>query len=62
MEKSTLGMIAIFMLICMQGLAWVLNKDGAVTATLFGLIGLIAGSIFGFSYGTKGGGAPGEGG
>lgn len=56
MEKTTLGMIAIGMLLVMQGLAWVLNKDGAVTATLFGLIGLIAGSIFGFEYGVKKGG------
>lgn len=53
MEKTTLGMIAIAMLLTMQGLAWILNKDGAVTATLFGLIGLIAGSIFGFEYGKK---------
>lgn len=50
MEKTTLGIIAIAMLVIMQGLAWILNKDGAVTATIFGLIGLIAGSIFGFTY------------
>lgn len=50
MEKITYGMIAIGMLITLQGVAWILNKDGAVTATIFGLIGLIAGSIFGFEY------------
>jgi hypothetical protein len=50
MEKNTMGMIAIAMLVIMQGLAWYFNKDGAVTATIFGLIGLIAGSIFGFAY------------
>lgn len=50
MEKNTMGLIAIGMLVCLQGTAWILNKDGAVTATLFGLIGLIAGSILGFAY------------
>jgi uncharacterized membrane protein len=50
MEKNTMAMIAIGMLIIMQGVAWILNKDGAITATIFGLIGLIAGSIFGFTY------------
>jgi uncharacterized membrane protein len=47
-------MIAIGMLIGLQAFAWILKIDGAVTATIFGLIGLIAGSIFGFEYGSKG--------
>jgi len=50
MEKIAYGMIAIAMLIGLQGLAWILHIDGAVTATIFGLLGLISGSIFGFEY------------
>ena len=53
-EKMKYGLLAIALLIILQGLAWLMNKDGAVTATLFGLIGLIAGSIFGFTVGKKG--------
>lgn len=55
MEKTKLqyGLLAIGVLATLQGVAWVCNKDGAVTATLFGLIGLIAGSIFGFTIGKK---------
>jgi hypothetical protein len=50
LEKMKGGLIAIAMLIIMQGFAWFLNKDGAVTATIFGLLGLIAGAIFGFVF------------
>lgn len=53
LDKLTMGMIAIGLLIALQVCAWLLNKDGAVTATIFGLLGLIAGSIFGFEYGAK---------
>lgn len=49
-DKLKAGLIAVAILATLQGLAWILNKDGAVTATLFGLIGLIAGSIFGFEF------------
>jgi len=52
-DKMKCGMTAIGILATMQGLAWILHIDGAVTATLFGLIGLISGSIFGFAYGKK---------
>ena len=52
-DKMKCGLIAIGILATMQGLAWVLHIDGAVTATTFGLIGLISGSIFGFAYGKK---------
>ena len=47
------GLIAIGTLAALQGVAWICNKDGAITATLFGLIGLIAGSIFGFTIAKK---------
>jgi len=53
MEKTKYGILAIGILATLQGAAWILNKDGAVTATLFGLIGLIAGSIFGFTITKK---------
>ena len=49
MEKMTAGLIAIIILAAMQISAWILHIDGAVTATLSGLIGLICGSIFGFT-------------
>jgi uncharacterized membrane protein len=52
-DKMKCGMIAIGVLATLQGVAWLLNKDGAITATLFGLIGLISGSIFGFSLAKK---------
>ena len=51
--KLKYGLLAMGVLATLQGLAWLMNKDGAVTATLFGLIGLIAGSIFGFTVGKK---------
>jgi uncharacterized membrane-anchored protein len=47
------GLLAIGILAILQGIAWVCNKDGAITATTFGLIGLIAGSIFGFTIAKK---------
>jgi hypothetical protein len=49
MEKMTGGLIAIVILAAMQIAAWCIHIDGAVTATLSGLIGLICGSIFGFT-------------
>jgi len=49
MEKMTGGLIAIIILAAMQIAAWCLHIDGAVTATLSGMIGLICGSIFGFT-------------
>lgn len=52
-DKIKSGLIAIGILAMLQGVAWIMNKDGAVTATTFGLIGLIAGSIFGFAYAKK---------
>ena len=52
-DKIKAGMLAILILAAMQICAWAMNKDGAVTATTFGLIGLIAGSIFGFAYAKK---------
>jgi len=51
MDKITWGIIAILILSAMQITAWILNKDGAISSTIFSLIGLIAGSIFGFSLG-----------
>jgi len=53
MEKMTGGLIAIGILATAQGVAWVCNVDGAVTGSLNALIGLIAGSIFGFGVGVK---------
>jgi hypothetical protein len=52
MEKMTYGIITISILAIVQISAWILNKDGAITASLSGLIGLICGSIFGFTVAT----------
>jgi hypothetical protein len=52
-DKIKAGLIAIGILAALQGVAWICNKDGAITATTFGLIGLISGSIFGFAYAKK---------
>jgi hypothetical protein len=49
----TCGLIAILILASVQISAWILNKDGAITASLSGLIGLICGSIFGFTIAIK---------
>lgn len=31
--------------------AWTFGKDGAITTAVFGLIGIISGSILGFKFG-----------
>lgn len=47
-KKMYCGLVCIGILAGLQITAWLLNKDGAITATLFGLLGLVAGSVFGF--------------
>jgi hypothetical protein len=60
MDKTKAGLIAMTILAAMQMSAWVMGIDGAVTGTIAGLMGLIAGAVFGFGYGlNKGGGTDG---
>ncbi|MGF3555099.1 MAG: hypothetical protein ACQXXF_07545 [Thermoplasmatota archaeon] len=55
MDKMKYGVISIALLILLQGFAWFMGKDGVIFASISGLIGLIAGSIFGFTYKKEGG-------
>ena len=53
MEKLSCGLGAIMILAGLQVVAWYLNIDGITTASLLSLIGLIGGSIFGFTIAKK---------
>jgi hypothetical protein len=57
MDKTKAGLVAMAILAAMQMSAWIMGIDGAVTGTIAGLMGLIAGAVFGFGYSqAKGGG------
>ena len=53
MDKNTTGIIFLLALVVLQVIGWLANKNGIITGTIIGIIGLIAGSIFGFSYALK---------
>lgn len=53
MEKMTAGLIAMGIVATLQGAAWICGVNGVVTSTLSTILGLIAGSIFGFSIAIK---------
>lgn len=61
MDKTKAGLVAMAILAAMQMSAWIMGIDGAVTGTIAGLMGLIAGAVFGFGYGLNksGGGTDG---
>jgi len=45
MDKGTLGLAIIALMIILQGAAWILNKDGATTGLISLVIGGIAGAL-----------------
>lgn len=53
MDKISLGVVSIGILAVLLGFGWLLNKDGIMSASIVGIIGLIAGSIFGFTIAKK---------
>ena len=53
MEKINAGLIAMGIVATLQGAAWICGVNGVVTSTLSTILGLIAGSIFGFSIAVK---------
>ena len=50
MDLKVCGIIFLLALIFLQVIGWIYNHNGILTGSIMGLIGLIAGSIFGFKY------------
>lgn len=56
MDEKTLFALAIeLMLSVILVCSWVLGKDGVISTAIFGLMGVIAGTILGFKFGKNGG-------
>lgn len=47
MNKIQFATYVIGVCAVLQGIAWYLNQDGAVTGAIFGIIGAVAGYVFG---------------
>jgi len=53
MDKITAGVCIVGIVGILQGVAWILGKDGQVFALTSLVIGGISGAIFGFKLGLK---------
>ena len=49
MDKTTFAAFVIGIAAILQGIAWYLDLNGAISGAIMGIIGLSAGSILGFS-------------
>jgi hypothetical protein len=52
-SKTGFALATILMLGGVLVCSWAYGKDGVISTAIFGLIGVIAGSILGFKFGEK---------
>jgi len=50
-NKTSFAMLALILLSAVLIASWFFGKDGVISTAIFGLFGVIAGSILGFKFG-----------
>lgn len=50
-EKTLFAMLLEVLLTIVLVVSWCFNKDGVISTAVFGLMGVIAGTILGFKFG-----------
>lgn len=52
-DKTKFAMLALVLLSAVLVASWFCGKDGVISTAIFGLFGVIAGSILGFKFGKE---------